>query len=68
MRRIIDFDNTEKTMSVLPTGQSGYFLAPHYADQANLFNNNGFRFQWMNKNEILRQADKEPLILSPLTN
>jgi len=64
MRRIIDFANTSKTYSVLPTGQSGYFMAPHYSDQFELFNLNTYREQWMDKAEISRQAGK-PLILEP---
>jgi acyl-homoserine lactone acylase PvdQ len=49
---------------VLPTGQSGYFMAPHYSDQFNTFNSNTFRNQLMKKEEIVRQAGK-PLILQP---
>lgn len=64
MRRIIDFSNTETSFSVLPTGQSGYFMAPHYNDQFELFNANKFRNQLMNKQEIIKQAGK-PLILEP---
>ena len=64
MRRIIDFANTSKTYSVLPTGQSGYFMAPHYSDQFELFNLNTYSEQWMDKAEISRQAGK-PLIIEP---
>jgi penicillin amidase len=64
MRRIIDFANPEVSFSVLPTGQSGYFMAPHYSDQFNTFNSNTFRNQLMKKEEIVRQAGK-PLILQP---
>lgn len=56
MRRIIDFSDTEHSFSVLPTGQSGYFMADHYADQKDLFNNNIFRAQLMDEKEIKRQA------------
>ena len=64
MRRIIDFDDIEHSYSVLPTGQSGYFMAPHYSDQAELYNSNGFRMQLMDKKQIQQQAGK-PLILNP---
>jgi penicillin amidase len=64
MRRIIDFSNPETSFSVLPTGQSGYFMAPHYDDQFATFNSSTFRNQLMKKEEIVRQAGK-PLILEP---
>ncbi|MEX1187706.1 MAG: penicillin acylase family protein [Bacteroidia bacterium] len=57
MRRIIDFSDTDHTLSILPTGQSGYFMADHYADQADLFNSNGFRSQLMDRKEIERQSN-----------
>jgi len=64
MRRIIDFSDTDHSQSILPTGQSGYFMADHYKDQAQLFNNNAFRQQLMERKEIERQAGKA-LILKP---
>jgi len=64
MRRIVDFENPEKSLSILPTGQSGYFFAPHYQDQAELYNNNLFRPQLMNKQEIIKKSSP-PLILKP---
>ena len=64
MRRIIDFSNVEESYSVLPTGQSGYFFAPHYQDQFELFNQNTYRRQWMRKSEITKQAGS-PLRLKP---
>lgn len=62
MRRIIDFADIEHSYSILPTGQSGYFMAPHYSDQAELYNNNSFRMQLMDKKLILQQAGN-PLLL-----
>lgn len=64
MRRIIDFNSLDKTLSILPTGQSGYFMADHYDDQKELFNSNGFREQLMDKKAIESQA-KGYLILKP---
>lgn len=64
MRRIIDFADIEHSYSVLPTGQSGYFMAPHYSDQAELYNSSGFRMQLMDKKQIQQQAGS-PLILKP---
>jgi len=65
MRRIIDFDNPEYSLSVLPTGQSGYFLSPHYSDQSKLFNNNSFRPQRMDKKKIMEEAKSKPFVLIP---
>jgi penicillin amidase len=52
MRIIIDFADIENSLSVNPTGQSGFFLSDHYADQAVLFNTGKFRKQMMSRAEI----------------
>jgi penicillin amidase len=52
LRRIIDFTNPEKAFSVLPTGQSGYFMNQHYDDQADMFIKGGRRPELMNRSEI----------------
>jgi penicillin amidase len=65
MRRIIDFSDTEHSLSILPTGQSGYFLAPHYDDQFDLYNKNAFRPQLMNRAEIEKSANGKSLRLIP---
>ena len=65
MRRIIDFADIDHSYSILPTGQSGYFMAPHYSDQSELYNSNGFRMQLMDKKMIEQQAGK-PLKLKAL--
>ena len=54
-RRIIDFSDTEHSVNILPTGQSGNPMSPHYNDQADMFVNGKFRLQKMNEAEI-----KEP--------
>ena len=64
MRRIIDFADIENSISVNPTGQSGYFMSPHYDDQAVLFNTGKFRKQMMNRQEI-EQNQTGRLILKP---
>ncbi|MBT8371808.1 MAG: penicillin acylase family protein [Deltaproteobacteria bacterium] len=64
MRIIIDFADIENSVSINPTGQSGYFLSTHYDDQASLFNTGQFRKQMMNRNEIER-FQKGTLILYP---
>ena len=64
MRRIVDLSDPENSLSILPTGQSGYFMAPHYKDQYELYNRNYFRKQLMNKKDIIDESGS-PLILEP---
>lgn len=52
LRFLIDFANTHKAISVIPTGQSGNVLSPHYADQAKLFVNGKYRPQITLKSEL----------------
>lgn len=64
-RRVIDFSDLDHSYSVLPTGQSGNVLSPHYDDQAQLFVDGQFRLQMMNKAEIVETA-KGKLALTPM--
>lgn len=56
-RRVIDFSDIENSLSILPTGQSGNPLSPHYKDQATMFVKGEFRKMMMNKEEILRESE-----------
>lgn len=58
VRRIIDFADIEHSVNVLPTGNSGNPLSPHYSDQAKLFVDGDFRMQLMNKKEIVEKSRK----------
>lgn len=42
-RRLIDFADPDHQLGVLPTGNSGNFMSPHYADQAHLFMSGQYR-------------------------
>ena len=64
MRIILDFADVENSVSINPTGQAGYFLSVHYADQAHLFNKGKFRKQMMNREEI-KNMNIGTLILKP---
>jgi penicillin amidase len=64
MRIIIDFADIENSLSVNPTGQSGFFLSDHYDDQAALYNSGKFRKQMMNRKEI-ETSRRGTLILKP---
>ena len=63
LRRIIDFGDMEHSVSVLPSGQSGNFMSPHYGDQAEMFAKGEFRLQMTNKDEIKKIGKK--LVLKP---
>lgn len=63
MRNIVDFEDVENSWSVLPTGNSGNIMSPHYDDQALLFVQGGFRKMKMNEIEI--KSGKNLLILKP---
>ena len=57
-RRIIDFSDIENCWSILPTGQSGNMMSPHYDDQAGLYREGKFRKMMMNKSEIMATSTK----------
>lgn len=61
-RRVIDFSDIENSMSILPTGQSGNMFSPFYKDQAELYNNGGFRKMLLNL-EAIKEVSKNTLIL-----
>lgn len=64
MRIILDFENVEKSVSVLPTGNSGNRFSKHYADQKDLYAKGRYRPQLMNESEIKEKA-KGKLLLVP---
>ena len=56
MRILLDFENVEESVSVLPTGNSGNRFSKHYADQKELYVEGKYRPQLMNKEDILDDA------------
>jgi len=62
-RRVIDFSDIENSYSILPTGQSGNPMSPHYDDQAEMYNKGQFRKMKLNKAEIIKSSTK--LIFKP---
>ncbi|RDY61407.1 penicillin acylase family protein [Flagellimonas nanhaiensis] len=56
-RRIVDFSDIENSISILPTGQSGNPFSKHYKDQAELYNDGGYRKMMMNRQEIETTAE-----------
>lgn len=58
-RRIINFsDVRNNSWSILPTGQSGNFFSPFYADQSEMYISGEFRKMMMNHDEIKRSEMK----------
>jgi len=62
MRMLIDFADTDHARSIIPTGQSGNIMSPHYSDQARMFNKGEYRIINTNKKEI---GKDKVLILEP---
>ncbi len=67
IRILLDFNDIENSLSVLPTGESGRFMSKHYDDQAEMYNNGTFRKQMTNKEEILTTKEGT-LLLKPMNN
>ncbi len=63
MRILIDFSDMRNSKGVLPTGQSGNIMSPHYADQAPLFNKGKLR-PWLMDRTDIEAAQKTKLILN----
>lgn len=61
LRRCIDFAHATDAEDVLPSGQSGNPMSPHYGDQAALYSSGTFRKELMDEKEI-RSVCKDVLI------
>jgi len=57
-RRVIDFSDIENARAIVPTGQSGNVMSPHYKDQAKLFNTGKFIPMLLNKARIQKFENK----------
>ncbi len=55
LRFIFDLAHPDEALSVIPTGQSGNVMSPHYKDQAQLFVSGKYRTQIMKK-ELLKKG------------
>lgn len=58
LRILLDFGDLEHSMSINPTGQSGNIMSPHYDDQAQMYVDDEYRMQMMNKKEIEGKSTK----------
>ncbi len=64
MRRIVDMANPEMCLSILPGGQSGQPLSPHYKDQIGLWWKGQYRQVWMSAPRA-NASSQEVLRLQP---
>jgi penicillin amidase len=64
MRIILDFEDINGSLSVLPTGQSGNVYSPHYKDQARMFASGQYRGQWMSMDSV-KAYNHTILVLHP---
>ena len=55
-RRLIDFAQPEKSLTILPTGNSGHLRNPHYDDQAKMFVKGEYRAALYDQEDI--ETDK----------
>ncbi|CAN5296937.1 penicillin acylase family protein [soil metagenome] len=64
LRKITDFSDLDKGVTVSPTGQSGNVMSPFYSDQAEMFATGKFRPMLMKK-ESIEASSKNRLLLNP---
>ncbi|MTI39870.1 penicillin acylase family protein [Fulvivirga lutimaris] len=66
-RRIINFADIENSLSIIPAGQSGNPLSPHYKDQVEMYTQGKWRKMLMNPQEISEKTINK-LTLKPGEN
>lgn len=64
IRRIVDFSEPGKSLSVLPTGQSGNPLSANYGDQTNLWLAGQYRYIYQDST-FFRETSYQTMILRP---
>ena len=62
MRYLLDFAAPARTQGILPTGESGNFMSPHYDDQSEMFVHDQYRMHYMREKDMKKQ---EILMLLP---
>jgi penicillin amidase len=60
-RRLIDFSDVAHSFGINPLGNSGHLLSKHEKDQAQMFLQGEYRPQWMNLDDINKNAESEQL-------
>lgn len=66
IRRIIDFNEPYRSLSVLPTGQSGNPLSANYGDQTDLWLENRYRYIYTDST-FFRETNIRTMKLEPLS-
>lgn len=56
MRLLMDFAKPDEALTIIPTGQSGNIMSPHYADQAEMFVNGEYRTIFLNAEKLNSKA------------
>ncbi len=56
MRLLMDFAQTDEALTIIPTGQSGNIMSPHYSDQAKMFVNGEYRTIYLNAGKFKSNA------------
>jgi len=56
MRLLMDFNNPNAAIGVIPTGQSGNFMSPHYSDQMELFLSGKYRPQISRNSDLPKES------------
>ena len=62
LRFLIDMANPSQKLTIIPTGESGNFMSPHYADQAEMFVNGQYRTL---VSDVTKIKDGKVLMLKP---
>ncbi len=57
MRTVIDFADVSHSVTILPTGNSGNVMSPHYKDQAEKYVHGKFREMKMDETEIKKSTN-----------
>lgn len=63
-RAVIDFGDLSHAQTILPTGQSGNPMSPHYSDQAEMYARGEYRTMWLEEGDV-RANQKHQLWLVP---
>ena len=64
IRRIIDFSDTGRSYSILPTGQSGNPISAHYGDQTDMWLNGNYKFIYQDST-FFQQTSYQTMTLTP---
>jgi len=64
MRCLLDFAHSDSAIAIIPTGESGNFMSPHYSDQAQMFVDGKYRQQIIRKKDLKNM--KRSLWLVPM--